>query len=183
MLLSVLISYVRISVHGLQYLCSKSLYPFVLRPIRHGKRNRNVLTYGTVSISWLAWHNNRRTESYWRRRVLERRPRLGKRSVGHPGRVNIWARRLAGAECGKPRIKPSAVQLKRPMTSSGLQWLMMCYLFIHYFTVLFHCIEIWPPGTLRIKKNNIRNILKSKLKKRTDKGIFLLFCILSFVFI
>jgi hypothetical protein len=68
-------------------------------------RQRTKITEIAHRISTLKWqwagHISRRTDNRWGKRVLEWRPRLGKRSVGHlsPGGVTICTGRLAGAGC------------------------------------------------------------------------------------
>jgi hypothetical protein len=68
-------------------------------------QHRTKFTDIAHRISMLKWrwdgHISRRTDNRWGKRVLEWRPRLGKRNVGHP--QARWSddlrRRLAGAGC------------------------------------------------------------------------------------
>jgi hypothetical protein len=64
-------------------------------------RQRTKVTDIAHRISMLKWqgpgHISRRTYNHWGKRVMEWRPRLGKRSVGHPkARWSDDFRRTAG---------------------------------------------------------------------------------------
>jgi hypothetical protein len=67
---------------------------------------------------------SRRTDYRWSKRVLEWRPRLGKRSVGRPlARWSDKLRRPAGwswMRVAEDRARWRAIE--RPLSSSGLRW-------------------------------------------------------------
>jgi hypothetical protein len=77
-----------------------------------------------ISMLKLQWagHISRRIDNRWGKRVLEWKPRLGKRSVGRPqARWSDHLRRTAGKSWMRvAEIERNGETLERPMSSSGL---------------------------------------------------------------
>ena len=89
-------------------------------------RQRTNVVDIALKISKLKWywagHISRRTDDRWGRRVLEWRPRIGKRKVGRPqARWNDDLRKVAGGSWMRvAEDRVSGEQMERPMSSSGL---------------------------------------------------------------
>jgi hypothetical protein len=77
-----------------------------------------VDTHGTAQL-W-ASHISRRTDNCWSKRVIEWRPRLGKRSVGRPQVECRFAQ--DGWQELDVSSRGSSEKLERPMSNSGLWW-------------------------------------------------------------
>ncbi|CAH2240682.1 jg25706 [Pararge aegeria aegeria] len=88
-------------------------------------RRRTRVTDIAQRVAKLKWqwagHIARRTDGRWGLKVLEWRPRTGKRSVGRP--QTRWTAKISeslGAAGGKrPRTVDCGTPYKRPMSNSG----------------------------------------------------------------
>ncbi|CAH2226665.1 jg3174 [Pararge aegeria aegeria] len=92
-------------------------------------RRRTRVTDRAQRVAKLKWqwagHIARRTYGHWGLKVLEWRPRTGKRSVGRPPTRWTSGESLGAAGGKRPRTVDCGSPYKRPMSSSGRQLLEM----------------------------------------------------------